>query len=360
MPTLIHTFPSGTVSLFDEVTGGITSVSTGLQLTDIARFPNGDVYGTTFGSLYRINVSNGTSTPVGSHGLSLNALSTGPGGFLYGIPSGGGAVYRLDPNTAKATLIGNLNGFQSSGDLIYDDRSSQFFATATGSSTSDNLFAFQLTPSGQVSSSRQIGSVGFEDVWGLSIINGVLRGYTGDREISIDPGTGRGSFIRQISGLSASLGGASEQLGGSTPSNLSVYRIFDSVTGTHIYTASETERTSQFKGSRYREEGAVFKSAGPNSVERFINTKTGAFFYTINPSERDQLIRANGDFRLQANSGFQASSTPQAGYTPVYRFFNTGAGVHFYTANPREADQVLLSLPSFRYEGIGYYALPNQ
>jgi len=41
--------------------------------------------------------------------------------------------------------------------------------------------------------------------------------------------------------------------------------------------------------------------------------------------------------------------------TPVYRFYNFRKGVHFYTADPSERDNVIAKLGwTYKYEGIGY------
>ena len=40
-----------------------------------------------------------------------------------------------------------------------------------------------------------------------------------------------------------------------------------------------------------------------------------------------------------------------AGSTPLYRFFNTQTGTHFYTAAEAEKDSIIANLPSFNFEG---------
>ncbi len=56
---------------------------------------------------------------------------------------------------------------------------------------------------------------------------------------------------------------------------------------------------------------------------------------------------------LASANGF-AQSCP-AGTSPVYRFANLNAGVHFYTIYESERDAVINN-PGFRYEGIGFCA----
>ncbi len=51
---------------------------------------------------------------------------------------------------------------------------------------------------------------------------------------------------------------------------------------------------------------------------------------------------------------FHASTSPGVGYAPVYRFFNTVAGGHFFTTSAAERDQVIASMPQYRFEGTGF------
>src|SRR5438034_1237355 len=50
-----------------------------------------------------------------------------------------------------------------------------------------------------------------------------------------------------------------------------------------------------------------------------------------------------------------ASIACAADATPLYRFYNTRTGAHFYTTSAEERDHVELTWPWFTYEGIGYY-----
>jgi hypothetical protein len=50
-----------------------------------------------------------------------------------------------------------------------------------------------------------------------------------------------------------------------------------------------------------------------------------------------------------------AQSCP-SGTSPVYRFYNTVAGGHFFTIDEGEKNYVANTLPSFKYEGVGFCA----
>lgn len=88
---------------------------------------------------------------------------------------------------------------------------------------------------------------------------------------------------------------------------------------------------------------------------RFFNTQTGAHFYTINEVERDQVIATLPQFRYEGPA-FTVSATPQEGLLPVYRFLNTTTGVHLYTISEAEKAHIEATLPQFQLEGVAYHA----
>ena len=94
-------------------------------------------------------------------------------------------------------------------------------------------------------------------------------------------------------------------------------------------------------------------------VYRFFNTIAGGHFYTIDEEEKNTVIQNYKWFRYEG-IGFLASRTEQPGTLPVYRFFNTIAGGHFYTIDEAEKDTVIQNYLWFRPEGIGFYAYPDQ
>lgn len=90
-------------------------------------------------------------------------------------------------------------------------------------------------------------------------------------------------------------------------------------------------------------------------VYRFYNTRTGAHFYTNNGVERDYLIAHSPWFRYEGPN-FYAYNSQVGDTSPVYRFYNTQTGVHFYTISAAERDRVIASLPAFKYEGPSWHA----
>ncbi len=137
-----------------------------------------------------------------------------------------------------------------------------------------------------------------------------------------------------------------------------VARIYDILTGSHVYTTNEAEIAQLTADStRYRNEGAAFDSIGPNPVVRFLNQVTGGIFYAISPDEQN-TVRQNPGFLEIPGGGFDAAIATQSGLVPVYRFYNTVTGRHFFTPNAQEAASVRANLPGYRDEGVGFFADP--
>ncbi len=92
-------------------------------------------------------------------------------------------------------------------------------------------------------------------------------------------------------------------------------------------------------------------------VYRFYNTRTGTHFYTPSAAERDQVIaRYPGTFVFEGVAyETKASRNTQA----LYRFYNKRNGSHFYTASTAERDTIRATLgAAYTYEGESYLVSP--
>jgi hypothetical protein len=90
-------------------------------------------------------------------------------------------------------------------------------------------------------------------------------------------------------------------------------------------------------------------------VHRFYNFKAGAHFYTVNESEKAAVLTHPETYRYEGVTSF-AQPTQVTGTVPVHRFYNFKQGVHFYTSNQAEATNVNNTMyTTFHYEGIAYY-----
>jgi peptidoglycan hydrolase-like amidase len=130
-----------------------------------------------------------------------------------------------------------------------------------------------------------------------------------------------------------------------TGETVPVYQFYNSVNGDHFYTISADERTTLLNNPQwgYTADGIAFyvfaaQSNGTSPVYRFYNSSTGDHFYTASESEKNSIS-----------------------LSPVYRFYNSSTGDHFYTAS--ESEKTILSNNSqsgYLPEGIAFYAHSNQ
>lgn len=176
--------------------GGFVSQGTGsITFTDIAESKQGRLFGITFNSLFRLNNRSGSVTPVGNLGRgNMNALGFDNKNQLYG--AGGSGFYRINTRTGKAKLVKNISGFLSTGDLAFHATRDLFFATSA-SISGDELFAIS-----RQGKATRIGNIGFSNVFGLTLEQGKLTGYTPQgQQIRINIQTGKGRFQKRINGL---------------------------------------------------------------------------------------------------------------------------------------------------------------
>ena len=90
-------------------------------------------------------------------------------------------------------------------------------------------------------------------------------------------------------------------------------------------------------------------------VFRFFDTHDGGHFFTSNTAERDH-VRATLPGMTYEGFAYKAAD-PTGGdpnALPIFRFFDPHDGGHFFTINPAERDQVLNTRPDLRFEGVGF------
>lgn len=212
----------------------------------------------------------------------------------------------------------------------------------------------------------------------LSKVNGALK----DASVGIDLGVGPLAAIEEtlIEGElldlfkdGFSLGGFETfETGFSIPAagpdfeTVDVFRFFNTKAGGHFFTTDPGERKLVLDTlPGFNDENVGFEALAADSdaesalpVFRFFNTKAGGHFFTTDPDERALVQETLPQFQDEG-VGFLAFETEIEGTIPVYRFFNTKAGGHFFTADPGERDLVENTLPHFQAEGVGFYAFPD-
>ena len=153
---------------------------------------------------------------------------------------------------------------------------------------------------------------------------------------------------------------------------VSVYRFWSDQNQVHFYTSDPVERDqviNNYDDFTWKFEGEAFKSIGYNGscqqpgsipVYRFWSDQNQVHFYTLSSTERDIVINNYDDFIWKYEGiAYCAFSTQVNGRIPVYRFWSDENQSHFYTSSLSEKSFLEENYNDFtwRYEGIGYYAL---
>ncbi len=144
-----------------------------------------------------------------------------------------------------------------------------------------------------------------------------------------------------------------------------VYRFRSDSLNTHFYTISADERDAirTVLNDVWHYEGADW-SAYPTTTDpaaqpvyRFFRAQPAAHFYTINQTEKDQLIERHPQWRYEGIAWY-AYPEQQPGTIPVFRFWIPGRANHFYTADFAEHEHLVNSFPEWIDEGIAWYSFP--
>jgi len=159
---------------------------------------------------------------------------------------------------------------------------------------------------------------------------------------------------------------------GSTSTTLPVYRFFDSVFGTHLFTQSLTEARSILATRRdLTQETNGFSAVSQDSpsaepVFRFFETTNGTHFFTSSASEKQGLVTPGSptfrpDLTLEDTSTFYEHSAQQPGDVPVFRFFDQSSGTQFLTGSQSEFQTITTPgsggfRADFTNEGVAFYA----
>lgn len=170
------------------------------------------------------------------------------------------------------------------------------------------------------------------------------------------------TYLARVEALAHSTG--DDQAGiGITPTTtgVQVFRFFDTHTGTHFYTSSASERDQTIAGRvdlTYEGVGlnAQNQASDPSAapVFRFFDTHSGSHFYTTSTTERDGL-RGGTTGLTYEGVAFYENTVATAADTAVYRFFDKLDGTHFYTPNQNEYAGVLATRNDLVNEGIAFY-----
>jgi WD40 repeat protein len=170
-----------------------------VNMFDIAYSPNGELFGvsgTADGNeLYRIDPNTASATLVGPLGLTNeygNSLDFDANGtlFMATVPTSGN-LYTVNTSTGATSLLGPT-GQRSSGDLAFAPDGTLFLSANTPSARADELVSLDTT----TGAATVLGSIGFEQTFGMDFVSGGLIGLTRAGElISINTTSGAGTLV---------------------------------------------------------------------------------------------------------------------------------------------------------------------
>ena len=167
-------------------------IATGTVFTDIALNDDGELYGSTFDALYKIDPNTGSTEKIGHFCQSgINGLGFTNTGDLYASSFQGG-VFSVNQETGLATIIPGTEGFKSGGDIAFDEGNNRFF----GVNSHGEVYSIGLDGSLDL-----IGDTHFERVWGLYMEDGNLYAQTdGKQQLLIDQNNGSATLLGEIEG----------------------------------------------------------------------------------------------------------------------------------------------------------------
>ena len=380
-------------SISDGVFNNSAEVTLDVQVAEVGSNGNDTIIGTPRNDTYQgLDGDDSISGKSGDDLINGDANNdTLDGGLNNDTLFGGSGNDILIGGSGNDTLVGqagvdSLIGGEGN-DVLVAEGSGDVLKGGSGNDTY-NFTLSQITGEIEISEESGFDLVNFTEDSGESVglsLSDFGLGRVGikksDRDLLVD--INRDGIIDLKSDLSitnyfnengAAGSGTIEQLGNvssdaiiqyTQSSNITngstVYRFFNTSNRVHFYTASEIERdVIQNNLPHYVYEGASYVGAphdediltGAKPVYRFFNTNTGGHFYTIAEAERDAIIEnlPNYNFEGVAYYGYES---PQENTQALYRFYNSVIDAHFYTPNAAEKDFIVANLPDQQLETNG-------
>jgi len=148
-----------------------------------------------------------------------------------------------------------------------------------------------------------------------------------------------------------------------------VYRFFNMQAGVHFYTASDEEFMNVYKNlsGTFHYDGIAyyvpwgagddvdFENPNTTPLYRFFNKKAGVHFFTMSEQEKNTVMNTLSDTYVFEGVAYWVTGDP-VGTLPVHRFYLPSRNTHFFTADDSEIFRPSAQLSNvYQYEGIGYY-----
>ena len=356
---------SGTGSLTVSGGGTVTSASTGYSDTEAALAVAGSV-----GSTGAVTI-----TGAGSSLIANGIAVIGGGNKGSGITAGGAGTVSV---ASGGTLQTGAMTIEANSSLTVDQSSSITIPSITIDGGTADLYS--LSASNSISFGAG-GTLRVHQVAGMNSVGNFSFGdqidFAGTKSVTLSGNTvtaGAGSITLASAPANAGYQLFDDGSGGTfvalSPQTIGVYRFFDTTYGTHFYTADANEaQTVAATRSDLVPEGpggiglqaVAVSSSDPNAapVYRFFDTVFGTHFFTASATERDSIIASRPDLTYEPSSTFYEHTQQEPGDIAVYRFFDNVHGTHFYTDDAAERASIIANRPDLISEGVGFYEPPK-
>ena len=298
----------------------------------------------------------GTNSGSGITQGGTGTVSVTAGGILQtgAITIEAGSSLTVDQSSTLAAPTVNINGGAA-------DLGNLTSTTAVSFGAGGTLRLHTLTGSNTIANFTFGDTIDFANTTAVTLSGNTVAGGGGTLTLAAAPANSSYQLISDGNG---------GQFVALEPKTIGVYRFFDQSTGTHFYTADSTENQTVLQTRPdLKPEGPggiglqalASSSSDPNAapVYRFFDTVFGTHFFTASASERDGLIATRSDLTYEPNSTFYEHTIQQPGDVAVYRFFDSVHGTHFYTDSPSERAGILANRSDLVSEGIGFYEPPQ-
>lgn len=149
-----------------------------------------------------------------------------------------------------------------------------------------------------------------------------------------------------------------------TVGELPVYRFWSFDTNHHFFTVSENEKKSLTESGRWRYEGVAFYAYFPTNCDgrtpmhRFWNNHNKEHFYTASENEKNNIVNnLPPETWIYEGVTFCVPSEKSSTTLPAFRFWNKATGEHFFTVSPSERDELMVNAgDAWTYEGAVFSA----
>lgn len=173
----------------------------GDEMTDLAIDKTGRMIGLSFGAVYNVDPLTAKATRLSyTTGGQFNGMSFVPADMvgrtgddvLVATRNEDGQVFEVNPATGDISSIGDMGQYVSSGDLC----AVVGFGTAQTVEGSSSDVLVKLAPP-TFTAQPAPGATGFGDIWGVAFWKNKVFGFTdGGQFILVDPATGAGTVVK--------------------------------------------------------------------------------------------------------------------------------------------------------------------